>query len=205
MPGFANKRFRWMFILILLAGLFSGCTSDITSTQPVKSTETPAPTVASTDSGYPAPGLAEDPSSAYPAGAGIAMQAEPVNLEDVIAPGEAPQPEAGKASASGVVYSLLSRTILSDFQLYFTPAQGDTREEVPPLLLGAFSNKGDILVKTDSQGVFQVNNIPPGNYYIVLVAPGDYLIAVNSAVDTTPRMVTFQAEQIQPLGVVIFP
>lgn len=190
---FAKNVFGFFLSLAILSVLICGCA-------PAQ-----APQPADTNSAYPI-GNAEqtNPSSAYPSGSGYRSPALPAD-ENIVPPADAPQPEPGKASVSGVIYSNSSSTALPGFQFYFTPAQGENNDEVPPVLTGAFSEKGDILVNTGSKGEFQVNNIPPGNYYIILLAPGDYLVAVNSKTDEKPRMVTLNADEAKPLGLIVFP
>lgn len=190
---FAKNVFWFFLSLAILSVLIYGCA-------PAQ-----APQPADTNSAYPIDNAEQtNPSSAYPSGSGDRSPALPADA-DIIPPGNAPQPEPGKASVSGVIYSNSSSTALSGFQFYFTLAQGENGDEVPPVLAGAFSEKGDILVNAGSRGEFQINNIPPGNYYIILIAPGDYLVAINSKTDEKPRMVTLNADEAQPLGLIIFP
>lgn len=194
----ANKFFLLALPLVMMGILISGCSPAVTP-------EAVEPTLTLADA-YPAVNQQPvDTLSAYPAETGGEDMSDPMSPENVVAPSEAPQPEQDKASASGTFYSISSGTVLWNFQFYFTPAQGENKDEVPPVLVGGFSDKGDIMLATSAKGDFQVNNIPPGNYYIVLIAPGDYLVAVNSPTDMTPRMFTFNANEAQPLGLIVFP
>jgi hypothetical protein len=117
-------------------------------------------------------------------------------------PADAPQPEPGKASISGTLYSPTQKMVIPDTQFYLTLGWGEDQREVPPVFIGPQVDKGDINLSSDSQGNFSANNIPPGNYYLVVWAPMTWDIAQISESDTQPYLLEIRSDQKYPLGIV---
>lgn len=117
-------------------------------------------------------------------------------------PREAAQPEPGKGSISGTLYSPLEKMVIPDTQFYLTAGWGDNKNEVPPVFVGPQVDKGDIDLRSDSQGNFSINNIPPGNYYLAVWAPFTWDIAQVSDKDTKPLLLEIKADQKYVLGIV---
>jgi hypothetical protein len=113
--------------------------------------------------------------------------------------------DSGLGSIRGGVYQKSQRAVLSDMLIYLTPAQGNNKDLPPPVLAGPLKEKGDIAGKTDENGCFYFNNIPPGNYFLVVAFGYDYDIAVKSLEDTTPLLIHLEPNQQLSLGVVIIP
>lgn len=135
----------------------------------------------------------------------VPMSKSMVKPESIVAPKEAPLPENGKASISGIIFSKYSSTVLSNFRIYLSRAQGPNNDVVPPVLLGPLNDKGDIIGVSDENGIFEFNNLEPGNYYLIVIMPMTYEVAINSINDDRPKLISLKVNQRNPLGVIIFP
>jgi len=131
----------------------------------------------------------------------IATQASEVTTFPIEAPAEAPIPEAGKASISGVLYSFTSDGPIPETVLYLTPARGEAKRP-PSILVGPRKELGDIQGVSDDHGQIFLNNIPPGNYYLAVWAPYDWILAVESTTDITPRLIELEPNQREALGII---
>lgn len=119
-----------------------------------------------------------------------------------IAPADAPVPVDGKASISGVLYSSRTGAVIPDTMFYLTPAVGPERRSMPSILIGPEESQGDIRGQTDGSGKFALNDITPGNYFLIVWAPYNWPEANNSATDLSPRLTELKANQREPLGIV---
>jgi hypothetical protein len=134
---------------------------------------------------------------------------QPSRKENNINPDEIipPNPKPGSASISGVLYGyryvINEKVLLSGAVIYLTRATGEKRDEVPPILVGALPEKGDILSRTDSNGVLMVNNIPPGNYFLIFSI--DLSPIIQSKDDLKPRLIQLSANQKLNLGELVVP
>jgi len=117
-------------------------------------------------------------------------------------PAGATDPEPGKGSISGTLYSPIQKMVVPETQFYLTPGWGVDQREVPPTFVGPQVDKGDIELRSDAQGNFSANNIPPGNYYLAVWAPLTWDIAQVSDKDTKPLLLEIKADQKYPLGIV---
>ena len=116
-----------------------------------------------------------------------------------------PKPEAGKASLSGVLYSyVLSRTIPGTVFYLTTPVIIDG-EAMLPILLGPKKEMGDVQGVSDQSGGFVVNNIPPGDYYLLVWAPYNWVLAETSSETHSPLLVRLVADRAEDLGTILFP
>lgn len=117
---------------------------------------------------------------------------------------EAPIPEAGRVSLSGILYSISLSQIIPGTVFYITPAAGDTNEP-PSLFLGPRMGSGEVRGVSDDMGRFVLTNVPPGKYYLAVWAPYNWILAVNSLDDLTPRLLILEADQAYELGIVYVP
>lgn len=120
-------------------------------------------------------------------------------------PSTAPQPEFGKASISGALYSWTSKMRIAGTYAYLTLAPDKSKNEPDPLLSGPKAEKGDIAFTTDEKGNFEINNIPPGKYIIVVWAPYTWDFAQVSEKDDTTLIIDLAEGATKPLGVVYVP
>lgn len=111
------------------------------------------------------------------------------------------KPSDGKASISGMIYSFTSKMTLPDTKIFLTKALGDENAP-PPLLMSPDESVGDVIGRTDMNGEFQINNIPPGNYYLIVWGPDISSIVVNlSAENYSPLLFTLQPNEKYNLGI----
>jgi len=149
-------------------------------------------------SGYPAPTSAGDGLS-YPA-PGQGDEA-PANTPEI--PADVPDPKPGMASISGVIYSSTVDRIVPATMFYLTRAVGENQRSLPPAFFGPLEEQGDIVGRTDDKGQFALDNVPPGNYFLVVEAPPySWALGLVSEQDTTPRLIELQANQKHALEVV---
>jgi hypothetical protein len=85
---------------------------------------------------------------------------------------------------------------------YLTPAIGPEKRAMPPILIGPEESQGDVRGQSDASGKITLNNITPGNYFLIVWAPYNWPEADTSATDPTPRLIELKANQREPLGVV---
>ncbi len=84
---------------------------------------------------------------------------------------ENPAQQLGKASLKGVLRSYTVHKDLPETLFYLALGVGENNEIFPPILVGPREEIGDIIGVTDSEGKIELNNIPPGKYYIIVWAP----------------------------------
>ncbi len=170
-----KKVFSSLFVGLVLSYCLSGCAG--TETKNSDSTASFQP--------YPAPDSAGSGKYQFPS-----------------APGEAPPPEPGKASISGVIYSFTTLMPIPNTLFYLSRGEGMESKDFPPLLIGPEVSKGDVIGRTDEKGQFFLKDVPPGNYFFVVSAPYNWSVATVSNTDFTPRLIELKPNQKQPLGVV---
>ncbi len=159
------------------------------------------PTSVTTDQfGYIAPNQS-DLREGYPAEENkISLKLIPGQLPE--SPKSASEPEVNKGSISGVIFSFTTNLILAKTMFYLTPAMGPDDSSVPPALFGPQVKTGDIVGLTDDRGIFNINNIPPGKYFLIVEAPMNWTIGLVSSEDPEPRLLTIESGQEYPLGIV---
>ncbi len=127
-------------------------------------------------------------------------------LSDLQPPTDAPQPEPGMGSISALLYVPREELILAQSMFYLCRAEGENNDQMPSIqVVGGIESRGDIVGWTDERGVLTVNNIPPGNYFLLSSPPNNVTEAVVSIEDNTPLLITIVADQALPLGIVIIP
>jgi hypothetical protein len=68
--------------------------------------------------------------------------------------------------------------------------------------MGIQEENKDVSGQSDNQGRIVLNNIPPGRYYLAVWAPYNWILAVESASDSTPRLIVLEPDQRVNLGVI---
>ena len=118
------------------------------------------------------------------------------------APMSAPEPEPGKASISGIFFSYTIRQTIPETAFYLTSGIGPDQREMPPILIGPRSEKGDISGRSSPDGQIALNAIAPGCYYLVVWAPYNWAVAQVSETDNSPLLLELSADQARQLGVI---
>jgi hypothetical protein len=147
--------------------------------------------------GYPTPDLSNMQAVPYPSTTEIKIDLPPDP------PVSAPEPETGKASISGALFSYTQKVRLAGTISYLTPATGDHKDQMPSVLIGPNAEKGDYAFKTDDKGNFELNNIPPGKYFMIVQAPLTWDEVVTSETDMKPLLFDLQANQKHILGTLV--
>jgi hypothetical protein len=112
-------------------------------------------------------------------------------------------PEKGKAALSGVLYSLNFQRTIPETAFYLIPAAED--KQPPEVLFGPRKEKGDILGFSDAEGKILLNNMPPGDYFMAVWAPLNWILAVDASVDANPRLISLAPDESKALGTINFP
>jgi hypothetical protein len=120
-------------------------------------------------------------------------------------PKDIPQPDPGKSSLSGTIFSTVHSQVVAETAAYLTPGWGDKKEDPPIMIVGVRPQFGDISFRTDPNGQFTINNIPPGTYYLVVWAPYDWILGQKTSKNDDLLKITIKADQKLPLGVVYVP
>lgn len=148
--------------------------------------------------GYPS--YEQSNSSGYPSPGDNPKKETAVDLQITL---EAPTPEIGKASISGILFFSQQSVVMANLDLYLTRAIGTEKSEVPPILAGVISEKGDIPLRTNEMGEFSINNVPPGNYYLI-VSQDLSVIMKADGTTSAPLLISLTPDQKLPLGIVYY-
>jgi hypothetical protein len=112
-------------------------------------------------------------------------------------------PEKGKAALSGLLYSLNFRRPIPGTAFYLIPAAAD--KQPPEVLFGPRKEKGEILGFSDEQGNILLKDVPPGDYFVAVWAPLNWILAINGPVDENPRLLSLGPDESKALGTISFP
>lgn len=118
--------------------------------------------------------------------------------------GEPPFPTSGKASLMGVLYSFTGKGPIPNTVFYLV-AVDENAQEPPRILMGPREEAGDIRGVSDQNGKIEVRNIPPGNYYLAVWAPYDWILAVVSESDHRPLLIKLNPNERLNLGIIYVP
>lgn len=118
----------------------------------------------------------------------------------VVATPEVVSSGPGLAMFKGRLIVKVSQKPLPKTAFYLAPATGEGKNEVPPAFSG--SQQDTIQGFTDDNGNFVIGNIPPGNYYVFIWAPLNWILLTKA--DQTengmPYLLVFQADQELNIG-----
>jgi hypothetical protein len=182
-------------ITMLVASLLVGCSVQ----QQVNQLQTSIPTQKNgISAAYPVEGLPPAKSDSYPAPDATvkAERSHPSPPKDVVAP------EKGKASISGGIYSFTTSLQVIQTQFYLTPLKDGDIKNLPPAFTGPNTTSGDVSFTTDEKGNFNIGNVPPGKYLVVVWAPYNWILAQKTEKDTDPLVLDLQADHKYPLGII---
>ncbi len=151
-----------------------------------------APTPGGPTASYPAPQL-----SAYPV---VGAPPTAVPGQSPQPPAAAPQPEPGLAAISGLLYSTTQQRGVPETPFYLSPGVGEGNRFIVDVIGDPIPARGDVLAVTDAAGVFSLNNIPPGNYFLLTWAPYNWYPAYRSLSERVPLFLELSADQAVALG-----
>jgi len=122
---------------------------------------------------------------------------EPTTLAPTNTPASAytiPAPkEEGLASAGGTLYTIYGNAPIPGTAFYLTPAVGEEQDRPPSMLTGSHTEAGDIRGVSGPNGEIALDAIPPGRYFLVVWAPYNWIVAVESETEDDPRLLEFTA------------
>lgn len=112
-----------------------------------------------------------------------------------------PVPQEGAGSIGGVIYSYGIREAVPGTQFYLTPADEVDGEFVPPeIYFGPRPEMGDVVGQTSMTGQIQLDNVPPGNYYLMLWTVYNWLSVYPSRENSAPLLITVEPGDQLDLG-----
>ncbi len=115
-----------------------------------------------------------------------------------------PEPQSSSlASLAGALYSLSGKGPIPGTTFFLTSATGEEGADPPSVFTGA--STGDIVGTSGPNGEFAFDAVPPGRYYLAVWAPYDWILAVQSETDNTPRLIEVKAGERLDLGRVDVP
>jgi hypothetical protein len=173
-------------ICTVLLSVFSlaGCSSQSFVTPTVQ--EIDGYPIPPTSVAYPVPGDQSSNSSQTQGFTPIKTYA----IGDLPTSPEPDEPESGKGSISGILFSTTNHSGIPKTMFYLTPGVGENNDEVPPVITGP--GNSDQIFSTDENGEFKINSLSPGTYYLVMSAPPyDWALGY---IDTTPTLLKIKVE-----------
>jgi hypothetical protein len=106
-------------------------------------------------------------------------------------------------SIAGVVYSYGTREAVFGTSYYLAVAQQVEGEYVPPEVnFGPRPEMGDISGRTNELGQMQLDNVPPGTYYMLLWSVYNWLSVYESQGAAAPLLITVEEGDQLDLGVI---
>ena len=159
------------------------------------------------DDSYPAPLGNVNPTSAAAYIAELPDYLAPSDTLPLSPPTDAdiPKPSAGLASVGGIpVYSDVMVTLYPNMSAYLTPGVGQGNDVMYPVQTGPTEN--DFATLTDSHGWLIFKDVPPGNYFLVVVRPPGWTVAAKSQDKLGINLlITLAADEVKNLGVIYLP
>lgn len=158
---------------------------------------------------FEAPQDSWDPSEMYPTEDAQISTLYPawdrpkVKFEELTPPVDAPEPLEGRASISGLLYAFDISVPLANIDFIFVPAViAEGIPIVPPIFTNGDAKNGDIIGRTDINGIFYLDNVAPGLYYLLINYPDHSAIGVESENTLYNRLFEFEADKSYLLGVI---
>ena len=104
----------------------------------------------------------------------------------------APEPQPGQAALSAVLWSRANNQTIYGTNVYLTPADIVDGKPAPPVIyLGPKPEEnGDVTGQTNMEGQLLIDNIPPGDYYLVVWSVYDWPAAFTSPDDNLPVLIS---------------
>lgn len=183
--------------LLLIVLLLCSCSSS----QHAPIFEGSSSTAGTPVSSYPAPSSSEKQSNpGYPADFSEKSKVYGPN-ELPPTPSSVPRPKSGSAAIGGTLFSFSTRMLVPGTNFYLARASDD--KKVPAVFAGPDASKGDIQGKTDKNGQFVLDNVPPGDYYLAVWSIYTWEIAMDQEKEPrSARLIEVKEGQQLNLGVV---
>jgi hypothetical protein len=115
-----------------------------------------------------------------------------------------PEPVEGMAVVGGELYSIVFDRVIPGTAFYFTRAVGENENIPPTAYTGSDRTKGDVPGQSNAEGRFVVDDVPPGNYFLVVWAPYSWVIALESSDLQTPKLFVFEEGRKYEFGRLYF-
>lgn len=176
----------FVFLLAALAACAAKQSTELpAAAEPILETNAPETAPISPESIYPAAAAAVI-NDTYP----IKLP-EGVPLGSLSAPTEAPYPQPGFASISGLLYAYdISQVLVNtNFWLYPAVTVGD-KKVPPPIITNGDPAAGDIYGRTDGSGAFYLDNVPAGDYFLLINYPDHTVIGQASPTPNAYLLIT---------------
>jgi hypothetical protein len=131
----------------------------------------------------------------------------PQPFESPLDPTAAPVSDAARATLSGALVNRMDENPIPGTAFYLTAAkpEAETQGEFVLMLSGPDTEAGDVAGQTDAQGAFRLTNVPPGNYYLVVWAPYNWIPVPESSADERPRVFVVAEGETVDLGRLALP
>ena len=111
-----------------------------------------------------------------------------------------PIPDEGKGSVGGILFSVSMNTVIPNTIFYLTEAIGENSSEIPPFFVGPSDDQ--ITYNSDENGIFILDNLIPGNYYLVMSGPPyDWTVGYKD-ISPTPYLIKVKPDNRTNLGVI---
>jgi hypothetical protein len=114
-----------------------------------------------------------------------------------------PEPEAGLSAVSGRLTMASGGGPIPGTVFYLLLLGEDVNLE--PAVYAPDVSRGDVRAMTDDAGAFVLNDVPPGDYRLLVWAPYSWIEAQASENDVSPLVLRLEAEGILELGTVYVP
>jgi hypothetical protein len=112
------------------------------------------------------------------------------------------EPVKGAGALSFLLYSTSTHQGIPGTAFYLTKALDDHGTPIPPVIyFGPKLESGDYVGKSDMQGVVRVNNVPPGNYYLMVWTVYNWLNTFDNTEESYPVLITVKEGEQSNIGV----
>jgi len=108
-------------------------------------------------------------------------------------------PKPGRASVSGVIWSTGGNGPIPKTSLYLSPVQS-LDPKAQPLILGPQNDRGDVRGVSDGEGRFVFNSIPPGQYFLYVWAPLNWIAATQNATTEDLLQIVLAPDAVVDIG-----
>lgn len=108
-----------------------------------------------------------------------------------------PTPGPGMGVLTGKLYTVTGNGPIPHTIFYLVPAIDGPEGKSLPEVLSPQKARGDIQGKSDAQGMFVLQDIPPDDYYMLIWRPYDWLVVQNP--DSTPRLISIEPDNMLDL------